>query len=47
MADAAGWAFHLGTAALARTIASVVVVWDLDFVVVGDGVPKFGRLLFG
>ncbi|KLO33014.1 ROK family protein [Mycobacterium haemophilum] len=39
-------AFHRGAAALARTIASVAAVCDLDLVVLGGGVAKSGRLLF-
>jgi glucokinase len=39
-------AFRRGTTALARTIASVAAVCDLDLVVIGGGVAKSGRLLF-
>jgi glucokinase len=39
-------AFRRGTGALAAMIASVAAVCDLDFVVIGGGVAKSGRLLF-
>ncbi|WP_159426305.1 ROK family protein, partial [Mycolicibacterium vaccae] len=39
-------AFGRGADALARTIASVAAVCDLDLVVVGGGVAKAGALLF-
>ncbi len=39
-------AFGRGATALAAMIASVAAVCDLDFVVVGGGVAKSGRLLF-
>ena len=53
LADAAGRgdalalaAFRRGTTALARTIASVAAVCDLDLVVIGGGVAASGPLLF-
>ena len=39
-------AFRRGTTALARTIASVAAVCDLDLVVIGGGVAQSGPLLF-
>jgi glucokinase len=39
-------AFQRGGAALARMIASVAAVCDLDLVVIGGGVAKSGALLF-
>jgi glucokinase len=39
-------AFRRGTNALARTIASVAAVCDLDLVVIGGGVAQSGPLLF-
>ncbi len=39
-------AFGRGADALARTIASVAAVCDLDLVVIGGGVAKAGALLF-
>lgn len=39
-------AFHRGADAVARMIASVAAVCDLDLVVVGGGVAKSGALLF-
>ena len=39
-------AFRRGTTALARTIASVAAVCDLDLVVIGGGVAESGPLLF-
>jgi glucokinase len=39
-------AFRRGTTALARTIASVAAVCDLDLVVIGGGVAQSGSLLF-
>ncbi len=53
LADAAGGgdalavaAFRRGATALARTIASVAAVCDLDLVVIGGGVATSGPLLF-
>ncbi|OBJ50426.1 ROK family protein [Mycobacterium sp. 1423905.2] len=40
-------AFQRGAHALARMIASVAAVCDLDLVVIGGGVAKSGDLLFG
>lgn len=40
-------AFRRGATALAAMIASVAAVCDLDLVVVGGGVAKAGRMLFG
>ncbi|MFZ1179603.1 MAG: ROK family protein [Mycobacterium sp.] len=40
-------AFRRGATALAAMIASVAAVCDLDLVVIGGGVAKSGRLLFG
>lgn len=39
-------AFHRGANAIARMIASVAAVCDLDLVVIGGGVAKSGALLF-
>jgi glucokinase len=39
-------AFRRGTTALARTVASVAAVCDLDLVVIGGGVAQSGPLLF-
>jgi glucokinase len=39
-------AYHRGATAVARMIASVGAVCDLDLVVIGGGVAKSGGLLF-